>query len=138
MPETPGERVFLVRQALGTLRRPCPMEPFAKQLTLAAQRLGLGLRYHPSTISDIEAGNRAVTLDDARVVASVDPLRRGEAWVAFGLQYPQAGGSVLNLDPTRDRRATDEELDRAEQLVAAKDQAARLAPKRAGGKGRGK
>jgi hypothetical protein len=137
VPESPNHRVFLVRQALGTIRRPLAQDRFAELLTLAAQRLGLVAKYYGSTVSDIEAENRTVTLDDARVVAAVDPLRRGEAWLAFG--QGTNGQSVLDLDPTRDRRLTDEELDRAERLVAAKDRAAQLVPKRAaGGKKRGR
>lgn len=84
VPESPNDRVFLVRKALGSFKHPKPMKEFAGMLTAKAQQLGLGLRYHPSTVSDIEAGNRAITLDDAIVVAALDPAERGIEWLAFG------------------------------------------------------
>lgn len=83
--ESPKDRAFLVRQAMGSVRKPLPMGDFARELTHAAQRLGLGVKYYASTISDIEAGNRSITLDDVRVFAAVDPFKRGEPWLAFGV-----------------------------------------------------
>lgn len=82
--ESPKDRAFLVRLALGSMRKPMPMGAFAVVLTRAAQKIGLGGRYYPSTISDIEAGERKITLEDVQVFAAVDPLRRGESWMAFG------------------------------------------------------
>jgi hypothetical protein len=71
-----------------------------------------------------------------RATAQISGL--DESYIAFG-RATAPNGSVLDLDPTRDRRITDEELDRAERLVAARDQAKRLATKRAGGgKGKGR
>jgi hypothetical protein len=107
---------------------------FAVHLNAAAKRLGLDVVYDALGVSQRETGRRSLDIEDYTIVSAVDPMGRGTGWLAYGTPTRAANHSVLDLDPTRDRLVTDEELDRAERLVAAKDQAKRLVLKRAGGK----
>jgi hypothetical protein len=82
MAETRGQRFFLVRLACGDgIRRPEPMREFVQRVARAA-----GLVIHPSVLSEIEndKATKTVTLDQIAAVASVDPLRRGKLWLAWG------------------------------------------------------
>lgn len=84
--ETVGARIFQVRQALGVdPRKPLSVRAFAAVLTEAAgARLGGDRRYDGSTISRWERGLVTPSLDDLAVIASIDPIQRGKAWLAWG------------------------------------------------------
>jgi hypothetical protein len=82
MAETPGERLFLIRAALGTgLKNPMLIDDF-----VALVQRETGVTYDPSAISRTENGGRKLSLDDVPPFAAVDPLRRGKLWLAWGEQ----------------------------------------------------
>jgi hypothetical protein len=74
-----GERVYEVREALGTRRKPLSQDAFAALLTAQG-----GRTYYGSEFSLIERGAKALTLDDVAVIAAVDPQHRGKLWLAWG------------------------------------------------------
>ena len=81
MGDTEGERLFLIRAALGRgIRKPMPQRDFAE--LLAQQR---GRSYDASKISMIEQGKQRMSIDDAEDFAAVDPEKRGAPWVVFGI-----------------------------------------------------
>lgn len=86
-----GERIFLVRAACGDgPKHPMSMKEFAELLT---SRSPTGRRYYDSTISLMENGQQRVTIDDVEVIAGVDPLHRGRAWLAWN-DLPPGGASL--------------------------------------------
>jgi hypothetical protein len=76
---TVGERIYLIREALGTRRDPMPLDKLAELIERTT-----GAVYDKSILSRMETGERKVSLDDVAVLASVDPLKRGKAWLAWG------------------------------------------------------
>jgi hypothetical protein len=74
-----GERVYEVREALGTRRKPLSQDAFAALLTAQG-----GRTYYGSEFSLIERDAKALTLDDVAVIAAVDPHHRGKLWLAWG------------------------------------------------------
>lgn len=74
---TRGERVYLIREALGTRRDPMPMERFAEIIARTS-----GAVYDKSTLSRMETGDRKVSIEDIEAIAPVDPLKRGKTWLA--------------------------------------------------------
>lgn len=83
MAAKPGQRVYLVRLALGDgVKNPLSLADFA--LLIKRKRKAV---YDPSALSRLENGKRAMTTEDAEHVAAVDPKERGAAWVAFGDDY---------------------------------------------------
>ena len=77
--ETPGQRVYRIRLALGDgLKNPMTLRDFVALLRRQKAR------YDPSTISRIENGTRTITLKDVQAIAAVDPLKRGRDWLAWG------------------------------------------------------
>lgn len=94
MAETAGHRVYLVRLALGDgVRDPLPMRDFAARLARAG-----GKGYSASKVSDLETGKRRLSLNDATVIASVDPRTRGRAWLAWGDQGETARRQAADAD----------------------------------------
>lgn len=74
-----GDRVREVREATGEKQG-----IFAVRLTAEAARQGMGwLVYDNTIVSKLENGARALTLDDAVIVAAVDPQQRGRFWLAW-------------------------------------------------------
>jgi len=74
-----GDRVRAVREAYGELQ-----PAFAARLNAAARHLGMNwLNYTNFIVSRLETGDRMMFLDDAVVIASVDPEQRGRVWVAW-------------------------------------------------------
>jgi hypothetical protein len=137
-PQTVRERVYEIRKALGPDRRtPLSQGEFAKRANAVAARHGLKSTYDASFISKIESGIRAVSIEEVPVFAALDPLKRGEMWLAWGINI---AAPILDLDPSQDHRLTDEELERAEKKVAEKAQPSRRprVRKTAGKKGRGR
>jgi hypothetical protein len=88
---TVGERIYLIREALGTRRDPMPLDKFAELIERAT-----GAVYDKSILSRMETGERKVSLDEVAILASVDPLKRGRGWLAWG--EDSAGGA----SPTHD------------------------------------
>jgi transcriptional regulator with XRE-family HTH domain len=95
-----------------------------------------------AAISNYEKGGTIPNDDILAKLAAFYGVR--PSWLRYGegekldVKAPARSGSALNLDPSRDRRATDEELDRAERIVAAKAESKRLLTKQAGAKGKGR
>lgn len=58
----------------------------ADLLTATAERVGLRLkgRYDNTVVSKLENGRRDLSVDDLVLYAAVDPLKRGEGWIALG------------------------------------------------------
>lgn len=88
--EARGDRVKAIREELGLIQ-----EKFAAVLNDAARGLRLPAIYHTSKVSKMETGNRGVSLDDAYVVAAVDPQHRGVEWITFGVQGVKKGGGTI-------------------------------------------
>ncbi|NUO62683.1 MAG: helix-turn-helix transcriptional regulator [Gemmatimonadaceae bacterium] len=82
MSETVGQRVYLIRSALGPdVRTELSLREFAELLNRVS-----GKSFDPSELSKMERGKRGVSLDDVAVIASVDPERRGRYWLAWGAE----------------------------------------------------
>lgn len=92
--QTVGERIYLIREALGTRRDPMPLEKFAE--LIAAKT---GVRYDKSVLSRKETGQIAANLDDIKAIASVDPENRGRDWLAWGSDEGGQGAKNGNPDP---------------------------------------
>lgn len=83
--ETTGDRVYQVRRALGPdARHELSQRAFADLLNRAARKARVDLSFTDSTITRIEKNERRLQLDEAELIASVDPLQRGKVWLAFG------------------------------------------------------
>lgn len=79
---TRAGRLFAIRAALGEgVRKPLPLREMAALLTERAEG---GRRFHASQLSGWETGASDPTVDDVAVIAAVDPLHRGAAWLAWG------------------------------------------------------
>lgn len=75
-----GNRIFLVRLALGDGRRkPLAMSRLAELLNKRPER---AKKYSSSKLSLLETNKQRADLDDIAVIAAVDPLQRGKAWLA--------------------------------------------------------
>lgn len=79
MASATGERVYEIREALGTRRRPLSQDAFAALLTKQG-----GRTYYGSEFSLIEKNEKRLTLDDVAAIAALDPERRGKYWLAWG------------------------------------------------------
>lgn len=75
MSETEGERLGLLRQALGKR----PGRP------LSQPKLAKLIGYDASTISRIELGKLKMSREFAEEAAKHDPLKRGPWWLLFGI-----------------------------------------------------
>jgi hypothetical protein len=113
--ETPGARLYRIRLACGDgTRKPEPLDAFAERV-----RQATGAVYDPSTVSLLERMKQKWRLDDVRAFAAVDPLGRGEVW----LSALDAEPVIETLDPTKDRKLTMQEIQRA-RLQAERERAA--------------
>jgi hypothetical protein len=74
-----GDRLTLIRVALGSLRKPLSYRELAR---LIFEKTGHEISHETLRIYDL--GERRILLDDAKAIAAVDPERRGLAWLAFG------------------------------------------------------
>ena len=98
--DTEGERLFLIRAALGRgIRKPMPQRDFAE--LLAGVR---GRSYDASKISMIEQGKQRMSIDDAEDFAAVDPEKRGAPWVVFGIVTAK-GKAPADLQAEADENA---------------------------------
>lgn len=77
--EGAGDRLFLIRLACGGGGRPEAIEEFAERVKSATKA-----HYDPATISRLERGKQRWKLSDVEAFAAVDPLRRGNNWLAWG------------------------------------------------------
>ena len=76
-PLTRGLRMKAVREA-----RKVEQDEFAVLMTRAAETAGYEIVYDRTMISKTENGRRDVSLTDAILAASLDPLKRGVEWIA--------------------------------------------------------
>ena len=90
--ETVGERIYLIREALGSRRDPMPLDKFAELIQTET-----GAVYDKSVLSRMETGDRKVTLEDVAALSQVDPLKRGRDWLGWGDQ--DEGGQGATDDP---------------------------------------
>lgn len=74
-----ADRLHDIRQALQSKRKPLPLEDFEQ---LIRERTGVSISRE--TLRRMEMGARVPTIDEATAIASVDPLQRGRAWLAWG------------------------------------------------------
>lgn len=98
--ETRGDRVKAIRELLG-LKQP----EFAARLNEAAERLKLPAIYHNTKVSKMETGSRGVDLNDAYVVAALDPENRGTDWITFGTRRKHTGGPRKREDEKKKGRS---------------------------------
>lgn len=82
-PDTRGHRIYLIREALGSRRKPLALEKFAKLIEETT-----GAVYDKSVLSRKEEGKIPVSIDDIDAIAPVDPLGRGKAWLACWTDRP--------------------------------------------------
>ncbi len=90
MPQTTGDRLFLIRLACGDgFKSAEPIPEFSKRVEAAT-----GRKYHDATISLLERMKQRWKLDDVDAFASVDPKDRGPAWLAWGddVEIPRPTG----------------------------------------------
>lgn len=133
MAQTPGQRVYLIRLALGDgVKTPMRIKDF-----VALIRERTGAKYDPSAISRTENGDRDLALEDVPVIAAVDPHERGRDWLAWG--DAPAPGDVIMVGPVAvDRRTVVERTAEAQAHANAQGApaAAKQGPKkkRDGGK----
>lgn len=77
---TPGQRLFQIRLACGDGRRkPESLREFANRVARAT-----GDTYQHAAISLLERDEQGWRLKDVHNFTAVDPLKRGECWLAFG------------------------------------------------------
>jgi hypothetical protein len=115
MSETAGKRLYQVRLACGDgSRKAEPLDAFAARV-----REITGADYDPSTISLLERMKQKWRLEDVKNFAAVDPLERGEVWLSALQEGP---ASVETLDPTKDRRLTEQEIQRAHRQLEREQQ----------------
>lgn len=74
-----GERVAEIRDALGLSG-----EAFATLLQKRLHALGVGRNYDKFKVSRMESGGRKLTIEEAAVIADLDPSKRGAVWLVFG------------------------------------------------------
>ena len=85
-PETPGDRLYLIRLALGDGKRvPMPMKDFVARVKRLAKAT-----YHANAISLLERGEQEWRLRDFEALAKADPRQRGAPWLAFGIAASEA------------------------------------------------
>lgn len=77
-----AQRVAEIRSELGMTG-----EEFAEELTREARRRNLPWRYDRSEISRFERGSRAIMLDDALLIVTLDPRQRGLEWFVTGHEH---------------------------------------------------
>jgi hypothetical protein len=58
-------------------------EPFAERLNRAASELGLDASWNPTRVSKVRSGLQDLSIEDATVLARVDPQQRGWTWVSY-------------------------------------------------------
>jgi len=77
---TRGERIKAIREA-----RDEDQERFAAAFNALAHQMGLrGVKYDTTKLSRTETNGRPLKLDEAVVIAELDPRRRGLEWLAVG------------------------------------------------------
>ena len=75
-----GARIFEVRLACGSgPRKPLSLRAFAERLNARPEARKV---YDSGKLSLLERDQQRADLDDIAVIAAVDPLRRGRAWLA--------------------------------------------------------
>lgn len=123
--QTLGDRIALIRQTppLGTVREPMSLRDFA---VLVQERTGL--RLDKDKLSRIERGVQPLDTNAAAAIASVDPLKRGAAWLAWG---PGSQGADEIASPSNMDGQTPRLSGRAEPRDAAGE---REQPRRRGGR----
>lgn len=78
---TVGSRLYQIRLACGDgLRKAESLADFAKRVKRMTKA-----DYDPSTISLLERMKQGWRLDDVKHFAAVDPLKRGEQWLAYNM-----------------------------------------------------
>lgn len=88
MAELVGDRILLIRQALGSVRDPLALEKLSKLV-----RDQTGHFIDKSELSRMERGKQGVSLADIDALARVDPLKRGKTWLAWGDEPGDGGAS---------------------------------------------
>lgn len=97
-PNTPGQRLFQIRLACGDgHRKPESLREFAERVEAVT-----GVSYDHKTISLLERDGQGWRLKDVHAFSAIDPLKRGEHWLAFGNQ-PSIEGP--DLPPPGEPRA---------------------------------
>jgi transcriptional regulator with XRE-family HTH domain len=98
-----GERVYEIRSALGPdARHEMSQKAFAELVNATAKRAKIKIAtFVDSTITRIEKGERRLQVEEIELIASMDPLKRGKTWLAFG----EAGGAEPLDPPSKQKKA---------------------------------
>lgn len=94
MPESRGDRLRLVREALGLKQ-----DEMALRLQAASDARGFEERYSASEVSRLEKGRSPISVDDLILYAEMDPEHRGIGWLATGTREVAA----FPVSPTAQR-----------------------------------
>jgi transcriptional regulator with XRE-family HTH domain len=124
--ESRGDRVRLVREALGLQQT-----EFTERLNQMAEALGIESRYDFTKVSKMEVGTRKVSLDDAIVLAELDPKRRGVRWMATGIAVAPAPAPALT-PPNGAPLARGFRKMESEAMIAAKKASAKKTGRKSG------
>lgn len=89
-----SDRLFAVRSALGTTRKPLPFQALA---TLVEQHTGERVSWE--SLRRYEADGREPPLWIIRALAEIDPLERGAPWLAWG--FDVASPPAARAKPAR-------------------------------------
>src|SRR4051812_23846419 len=86
--DTLRDRMELIRVAIGgSISQQISQEELGR---IVQERTGAA--FDKYKVSRIERGVQPLSRDDAIAIASVDPLRRGAAWLMFGNEGDDSGG----------------------------------------------
>lgn len=89
-----GGRVKVIRDELRLTQT-----AFATQMNFTAGRLGFPATYDAPKVARMETDKRGVSLEDALVLAELDPLQRGVHWLARGVEYYKEARRAEPVDP---------------------------------------
>jgi hypothetical protein len=88
-----GARIKQVREALGMSG-----DGFAELLEECFRLLGFPASYNKSKVAKMEGGDRKLTVEEAAVIASVDPHTRGIDWLIFGPGGKISAGGLRSFE----------------------------------------
>lgn len=74
-----ANRLLAIRRALQSESKPLPYPDFEALIMEHT-----GVRISRETLRQMEIGNRVPDIGTVEAIASVDPLKRGRAWLAWG------------------------------------------------------
>lgn len=102
MADTPGKRLYQIRLACGDgARKPETLKKFAARVKAKAKVV-----YHTNALSLLERDEQGWKIEDARILARVDPRRRGAVWLSTLADDEQAAAPIDHVTVEQERQAT--------------------------------